>query len=60
MRSVQQDDSPTPRQAGLRVPRLHAQVPQALPRAGGAALPALHRAQHGAVSVLLLHFFRFF
>lgn len=50
MRSMQQDDSAAARQAGLRVSRLRAALPQALPRQGAGQLSQLHRAQYGAVS----------
>lgn len=60
MRSVYEDDSAAAWQAGLRVPRLPPQVPQALSRAGAGHLPALLRAQHGAVSISLhLAYFKF-
>lgn len=49
LRSVRQSNSAAARQAGLRVPRLPAQVPQALPRARAGQLPAIHCPEYGAV-----------
>lgn len=56
MRGMQQDDSATARQAGLRVPRLSHEMPQALPHKGVAHLSPVHRAQYGAVSIKLSYF----
>lgn len=51
VRGLHEDYSAAARQAGLRVPRLYAQVPQTLPRQGRHQLPSVHRAQYGAVSL---------